>query len=178
MRESSQRANVHCRETKDLFDRKWHQGSKDEELSHSIKLSAENFLCHAMLWMSSPWKWIVCGCAGLCVCVCVCTLKPLNNCCEGGETHQRPSYSVFPLSWRCRFTPPSPSAVESSKWQQRIDLLIHERDGLLRAPGDNRVEDHSAHHGERLWSTCVAFTLLYLISYIFFLNGFVNILAP
>lgn len=60
------------------------------------------------------------------------------------NTHQRPSYSVFPLSSRCRFTPPNPSAVESSKWQQRIDLLIHERDGLLqRAPGDKRVEAHT-----------------------------------
>ena len=59
----------------------------------------------------------------------------------------------------------APSAVESSKWQQRIDLLLHERDGLLlRAPGDNRVEDHSTHHGERLRTTCVAFRPLYLPS--------------
>ena len=77
------------------------------------------------------------GTAGLCVCVCV--LKPLNNCCEGGETHQRPSLSVFPLNSRCRFTPSWPSAVDSSKWRQRIDLPMHERDGLLqRAPGDKR----------------------------------------
>lgn len=119
--------------------------------------------------LSSRWlEWghdVVMGGGTATLCVCVCALKPLNNCCEGGETHQRPSYSVFPLSSRCRFTPPSPSAVESSKWQQWIDLLIHERDGLLqRAPGDERVEDHSRHHGERLWATCVAFRPLHLVS--------------
>lgn len=72
MRELGEQANIHCWETKELVDRKWHQGSKDGELSHSIKLSAKNFLCHVMLWMSSFWWKIECGCACLSVHLWVC----------------------------------------------------------------------------------------------------------
>lgn len=38
--EYNKQANIHWPKTKELFDGKWHEGSKDEELSHSIKLSA------------------------------------------------------------------------------------------------------------------------------------------
>lgn len=72
--------NIWWPETKELFDREWHLGSKDGELSHSIKLSAENFLCHAALRMSSVQRKIEFGCSCLpdwvcervCVRVCVC----------------------------------------------------------------------------------------------------------
>lgn len=84
---------------------------------------------------------------------CVCVLKPLNNCCAGGETHQRESSSVFPLSSRCRFTLPRPSAVESSKWQPS-DWFAYpwKRWTATASPRRYEEEDHSTHPiGSHLW---------------------------
>ena len=114
------------------------------------------------------WSWQggqqACVCFSVSVCVCVCW--NLWTTAVREVKHIRGQTTVFfPSAQGVVSHRRAPSAVESSKWQQRIDLLLHERDGLLlRAPGDNRVEDHSTHHGERLWTTCVAFRPLYLPS--------------
>lgn len=50
-------------ESKELSDRKGHHGNRDGELPGSMKPSAQNSFCHAVLQMTSLWRKTERGCA-------------------------------------------------------------------------------------------------------------------
>lgn len=97
------------------------------------------------------------GTAAPFVCVCVCVCVETSEQLLWGDI-RGPSYAAFLHRSRCRFTPPSPAAVESSGL---ICLSMKEMDCYYEPPEITR-EEHRTHQGGRLWAACVAFTPLYL----------------